>query len=152
MKSTTTYHPLQNLARNLSRIYRLGEVIKTDIFPEVPYDILHVLRQLKDCGPRTIPQLAQYHYVSRQQMRNTILSLIAQGYVELAENQAHKTSKLVVLTDSGRSLVDTLNTRGQAIAATLEHDYDLEEVDKANALVTRFHNDLERYWVVNKSG
>jgi DNA-binding MarR family transcriptional regulator len=62
-----------------------------------------VLLLLMRSGPQTVPQIAQKKEVSRQYIQKVVNQLAQVGYVAFAENEAHKRSSLVQLTDQGRT-------------------------------------------------
>jgi DNA-binding MarR family transcriptional regulator len=76
-----------------------------------------VLRGLERLGPQTVPQMARARPVSRQHIQMLVNGLEAEGLVELANNPAHKRSRLVRLTARGRHLVDAMDRRERALLA-----------------------------------
>lgn len=64
-----------------------------------------VLLRLLQTGQQTVPQMAQAKHVSRQYIQKIVNQLAQAGYVSFAENEAHKRSALVQLTDQGRTYV-----------------------------------------------
>lgn len=54
-------------------------------------------------GPQTVPQMAQKKQVSRQYIQKVVNQLAEAGYVLLTENEAHKRSSLVRLTEHGQA-------------------------------------------------
>jgi DNA-binding MarR family transcriptional regulator len=61
-----------------------------------------VLFLLFRVGPQTVPQIAQTRQVSRQYIQKVVNQLAQNGYVLFAENEVHKRSSLVELTEQGR--------------------------------------------------
>lgn len=75
-----------------------------------------VLRRLLQIGPQTVPQMAQAKHVSRQYIQKIVNQLAQAGYVTFTENEAHKRSSLVQLTDQGRTyLLDRLQHEVQIV-------------------------------------
>ncbi len=62
-----------------------------------------VLLLLLRAGPQTVPQMAQKKQVSRQYIQKIVNQLVQAGYVALEENEAHKRSSLVRLTEQGQA-------------------------------------------------
>lgn len=62
-----------------------------------------VLLRLFRSGPQTVPQIAQAKQVSRQYIQKVVNQLAQAGYVSFAENEAHKRSPLVQLTNQGHA-------------------------------------------------
>lgn len=63
---------------------------------------LGLLRSLAKEGPQPVPQLARDRDVSRQHIQTMVNDLAEQGLVEFIDNPAHKRSKLVAITESGK--------------------------------------------------
>ena len=59
--------------------------------------------------PKTVPQLARARGSSRQYTQMVVNPLVAEGYLELSHNPAHKRSRLVQLTDQGNSAVEEMS-------------------------------------------
>ena len=64
-----------------------------------------ILRNLVELGPKTVPELAGMRPISRQYVQVLVNGLRDDGLVELIKNPAHKRSKLVRITEEGRSLL-----------------------------------------------
>jgi len=68
-----------------------------------------ILRSLQRNGPQSVPALARARSMRRQSVQPIVDLLVADGFVELARNPAHKRSSLVVLTNAGALLVDRMD-------------------------------------------
>jgi DNA-binding MarR family transcriptional regulator len=77
----------------------------------------YILRDLRELGPQTVPQLARLRTVSRQTVQTTVNSLAADGLVELTDNPAHKRSRLVQLTDAGAAAIDGMTEHEETLLA-----------------------------------
>lgn len=60
-------------------------------------------------GPRTVPQMARARGASRQYTRTVVNPLVDEGYLEFADNPAHKRSRFVQLTGKGKAAVEQMN-------------------------------------------
>ncbi len=78
---------------------------------ELPDPKWNVLSILEHRGPQTVPQIARSRKISRQAVQNTVNALSQDGIVDFADNPAHRTSPLVVLTGKGRILSAEMNSR-----------------------------------------
>jgi DNA-binding MarR family transcriptional regulator len=80
--------------------------LKAKIHGEGPLSagLLSLLLDLGRDGAQTVPQLARSRSVTRQHIQAWVNRLVEGGYAELAENPAHKRSKLVATTPRGREL------------------------------------------------
>lgn len=70
-----------------------------------------ILRGLDKLGAQTVPEMARVRAVSRQNVQMIVNQLAELGYVEFAENPAHKRSPLVRMTALGRKTVASMNRR-----------------------------------------
>jgi DNA-binding MarR family transcriptional regulator len=105
-------HSSDEALRTLQRVYAENEALfhqSSDFVGRLygPGDLSlgkrGVLMRLLRSGPQTVPQLAQAKQVSRQYIQKVVNQLAQAGYVVFAENQAHKRSSLVGLTERGRA-------------------------------------------------
>jgi DNA-binding MarR family transcriptional regulator len=76
-----------------------------------------LLRDLREFGPQTVPQLARLRTVSRQTVQTTVNSLQAEGLAELTANPAHKRSRLVRLTAAGEAAIDGMTQHEETLLA-----------------------------------
>ncbi|MBN1477915.1 MarR family transcriptional regulator [Candidatus Sumerlaeota bacterium] len=67
-----------------------------------------ILRDLREHGPQTVPQMARRRSVSRQHIQALVDPLLSEGHLELIENPAHRRSRLVRLTRRGERLVEEM--------------------------------------------
>lgn len=72
-----------------------------------------VMRDLKKNGPQTVPRMARRRPVTRQHIQAIVNDLQRLGYVDLAENPAHKRSRLVQLTSKGYEVLGEIESREQ---------------------------------------
>ncbi|MDJ0732515.1 MAG: MarR family winged helix-turn-helix transcriptional regulator [Nostocaceae cyanobacterium] len=87
-----------------------------------------ILKDLARNGAQTVPQMARTRFVSRQHIQTLVNLLIDEGYVELLDNPAHKSSHLVSLTATGKNLIEEMNLRETKLLTALETDIDLEDL------------------------
>lgn len=80
-----------------------------------------VLRGLDQQGAQTVPEIARLRNVTRQHVQTIINELMADGYVELEANPAHKKSALVRLTPLGQKTVTAMNRREARLLSRAEH-------------------------------
>jgi DNA-binding MarR family transcriptional regulator len=77
---------------------------------EVTTSMRAVLELLLVDGPATVPAMARARSVSRQHIQQQVDALLDQGLIERRENPAHRRSPLIVLSDRGRALIQTLRS------------------------------------------
>ncbi|HIT76757.1 MAG TPA: MarR family transcriptional regulator [Candidatus Avipropionibacterium avicola] len=70
-----------------------------------------VLDQLRREGERTVPQMARTQDLSRQFVQRMVNDAREAGFVELAINPTHRRSRLVRLTDTGRTAIEAVTRR-----------------------------------------
>ena len=98
---------------------RSALVHREDKLPAGTGSMLLILEQL---GPQTVPSIARIRARSRQNIQILANHLQARGLVASAANPAHKRSRLVHLTDRGRSsLAVVMEREAQAREALLPH-------------------------------
>lgn len=74
-----------------------------------------ILCGLSKLGEQTVPQMARDRSVSRQHIQMLVNQLAADGYIEFAENPAHKRSALVRLTSRGQKTVELIYRREEKL-------------------------------------
>jgi len=105
-----------------------------------------VLRDLERLGPQTVPQMARRRPVSRQHIQTLVNALIADGLTEAVENPAHRRSRLVRLTASGRALVEAMRRREARILAAIPLDlgrHGTRDLERAAEVLNRVRAALE---------
>lgn len=83
-----------------------------------------VLQGLLRHGEQTVPEMARARPVSRQHIQSLVNGLEADGLVELSDNPAHKRSRLVRITRTGRELLEGMQRREAEALAALDPGID----------------------------
>lgn len=86
-------------------------------------------------GPATVPDMAASLGVSRQFVQVVCNELRDAGIVECLENPRHKTSKLLHLTESGRTRLALAREREAAIIEEALPDVDVREAERTRRLL-----------------
>lgn len=73
-----------------------------------------VLDQLRRHGPMTVPEIGRSQSLSRQFVQRMVDEALAANLVERVENPRHRRSKLIVPTEEGQALIDTVVGREHA--------------------------------------
>lgn len=102
-----------------------------------------LMRSLKQEGAQTVPQLARSRPVSRQHIQKLANEMIAEGVIELAENPAHKRSKLLRLTPKGEAVFQKLNQQIARVALNLAEDMDVKELQIAVKVLKQIREKLK---------
>lgn len=92
--------------------------------------LVALLRQLAE-APKTVPQLARMRPMARQNMQKIVNEMAEAGLVRFEDNPAHKRSKLVALTDSGREMYKDTAARYTAFAEDLSRELVDADLDAA---------------------
>ena len=96
--------------------------------------------------PQTVADIARAMGLARQSVQRTTNILEEAGLIAIAENPAHKRSKLVQLTPLGQTILDTISSRQVAwtneIARRLGMSAD--EIRSSAVLLRRFGEEVER--------
>jgi DNA-binding MarR family transcriptional regulator len=90
-----------------------------------------VLMDLASSGAQTVPQMARSRPVSRQHIQSLVNPLLAAGLVALAENPAHKRSRIVQLTEEGRAAVSEMRRGERQLLEGLPHGIPTEDLEVA---------------------
>ena len=113
-----------------------------------------VLKGLVKAGPQTVPHMARLRAVSRQHIQKLVNGLLTDGLVELTDNPAHKRSKLVQITASGRSVAEATSLREAEILPELARGIALEDIRTATRVLgqlkTAFEGERWRQLVENR--
>jgi len=110
-ENTRFFFTMNNIAEKLHGAGHISAGLRT------------ILLDLEEEGPKTVPDMAHLRNASRQYVQSMVNHLHDRDLVAYADNPRHKRSKLIVLTDSGRSLLQEMLTRetklGEQIADAL---------------------------------
>ena len=90
-----------------------AEAVHSDV--RVTVSVRAVLEILLLRGAASVPEMARARLVSRQHIQQQIDALVDQKLVKREPNPAHKRSRLITLTDSGRALIQ--NMRAEELGA-----------------------------------
>lgn len=101
-----------------------------------------VLFGLDHSDPQTVPQMARARPVSRQHIQMLVNPLVERRCVELADNPAHKRSKLVRLTPKGQRLVDRMRKRESKVLGALGTGMSERQLRSAAAVVRSLRETL----------
>lgn len=101
--SNEALQALQAVYNETEALYQQSSAFLEQIYQQGALSLgrRNVLFRLKGRGPQTVPQIAHEKSVSRQYIQKLVNQLLEEGYVEYAENSAHKRSRLVQLTPRG---------------------------------------------------
>jgi len=112
-----------------------------------------VLIDLARLGPQTVAEMAKARGVSRQHVQALVDGFRGRGLVELAENPAHKRSRLVGLTGKGRTLVKAMLARERAALAFLNRPIPAAQLRSATAVLRALRRRLHDHsWKSPKEG
>lgn len=101
-----------------------------------------LLRLLGDDGPMTVPAVARMRSVSRQYIQKLANELMAEGWIEMAENPGHKRSKLMRVTPRGEQQLRKLNRRFQAAMAAMADEFDPDRLRAAAETIAQLRKRL----------
>jgi len=104
-----------------------------------------LLRNLIELGPRTVPELARMRPVSRQFIQTLVDALVADGLVVLADNPAHKRSKLVRISAKGRRVYRDMRKRETPVAAWLGAGFSRAELEAGYDFLRRFRDRVDGF-------
>jgi DNA-binding MarR family transcriptional regulator len=104
-----------------------------------------VLIDLARLGPQTVAAMARTRGVSRQHLQVMVDGFRARGLVGLADNPAHRRSKLVRLTRSGELLVKTMAERESAALSALDIAIPSAQIRRATLVLRAVRRRLHDY-------
>ena len=104
-----------------------------------------VLVDLERLGPKTVAGMARARGVSRQHIQALVDGFRSRGLVAMADNPAHRRSKLVALTSGGRALVKAMLKRERAALGALDLRVAPAQVRSAAATLRAFRQQLQAY-------
>jgi len=102
-----------------------------------------VLESVVQGGPQTVPQMARVRPVSRQHIQGLVNELLAGGYVEYADNPAHKRSKLVAPTVRGQEIFKSLRARENAAFRLINLDCKADDMAAADRVLRQLITTFE---------
>ncbi len=94
---------------------------------------------------QTVAEMARSRGVSRQHVQALVDNFCRRGLVELADNPAHRRSKLVSLTTKGKELIKAMARRELAALGSLEIAVPAIELQKAAAALRVLGQALRDY-------
>ena len=96
-----------------------------------------VLKGLANSGPQTVPHMARVRAVSRQHIQKLVNGLLEDELVELIENPAHKRSRLVRITNAGKTVAEATAEREASILPELSRGIALDDIQTATSVLKR---------------
>jgi DNA-binding MarR family transcriptional regulator len=103
----------------------------------VPAGVAAVLQLLLHEGPQTVPRIGRARSTSRQNTQVLVNRMVAEKWVELTENPAHKRSALVRLTEKGRQLAESAVEREVGLHRLVIPQVTADDLEKTTALLAR---------------
>ncbi|MFN4090578.1 MAG: MarR family winged helix-turn-helix transcriptional regulator [Alphaproteobacteria bacterium] len=104
-----------------------------------------ILRQLRDEGPLTVPDLARLRGVSRQYVQTVVNDLVAAGHVDTQPNPGHRRSPFLIAAEAGCAHLDEAARREEPFAETVAAAFKRSELADALDLLQRLRTTLDTY-------
>lgn len=104
-----------------------------------------ILRQLREEGPLTVPELARLRGVSRQYVQTVVNDLTAAGHIEAKPNPDHKRSPRLSVAKSGVAFLEAAADREEPFAEALAADFKRSELGEALDLLQRLRTALDSH-------
>lgn len=102
-----------------------------------------ILRSLNQLGPKSISEIARLRPVSRQGVQRMANELVALGLVEVENSAEDRRSKILSLTQEGRSAYKKAARAQQSVMTALASDYDAEELENARKFLKKLEKTAE---------
>ena len=100
------------------------------------------LHSLAVDGAQTVPQLARARPVSRQHIQQIANEAEADGLIAFIDNPAHKKSKLVSLTDAGRTLHQQMTAELAQVADKLAEGMSTQDLEVTGRTLNQLRSRL----------
>ena len=121
---------------------RWAETLHSD--PEISVAMRAVLELLLLQGPATVPGMARARGVSRQHVQQQVDALLERGFVERRDNPAHKRSSILVLTDKGRALIQSMRSEELRALSRLQAGVSDQAIADATEVLASWRAVLQR--------
>jgi len=95
-------------------------------------------------APLTVPQVARAWWLSRQSVQRVADLLVDEGFAEYEENPGHRRSKLLRITQPGRSALRTIRNAQREWADALGEEIGETDLRSANEILARAVEALAR--------
>lgn len=102
-----------------------------------------ILKSLGREGPQTVPAMARVRAVSRQHIQTLVNELKEEGLVAARDNPAHRRSKLIALTASGKRLLAHMSAREERLLEQVAEGIPRAEFERATRLLRELRSRLE---------
>ena len=123
--------------------YDLIETFRNlDVFVTEGSGSFRILALIAVDGPCTVPQLQKKLRCSRQYAHRKSNALIEVGFLEALPNPAHKSSNILALTEPGRIEHSKRRDRYMNAFASIEDEFNGEELLQAYKVLNRFRKAL----------
>lgn len=96
-------------------------------------------------GPKTVPAIARARGVSRQHVQALVDRLLAAALVAYRDNPAHRRSRLVAATESGKAALSALRERELAALSRLELAIGTDAMRQAREVVSDLAEAIGRH-------
>lgn len=122
-----------------------ARVVEAALKPDgVSVGMRAVLEILAECGPLTVPAVADRLDLARQGIQRHVDDLARLGYAEARVNPAHRRSVLIHLTGGGRALFARVRQTELARLASMAPDCSAEEITAALKVLRALHRDVQQ--------
>ncbi len=141
---TDTVEQFSKLTLGIRRCFWLLAAISDDMLDDLGLtaSLRAVLEHLDESGPSTVPHIARTKAVKRQSIQVLVDQLREHGLVESKENPAHRRSRLICLTSSGREVFDQIKRRERDALSALLADLDGIDLSAAAEVLARLQTAL----------
>ncbi len=104
---------------------------------------MHVLGRLDQLGPVRLTDLSHGLGLDPSSVSRQVTALERSGWVTREKDPSDLRAQQLVLTDSGRQMVDAVREERAAALERLTPDWTAEQVDDLTARLARLNHDLE---------
>lgn len=122
---------LAEVFRVVGPLYRHAAraVANEEAIEEVSTGVRAVLERLLVAGAEPVPAIARAIATSRQFAQRMTNEAASVGFVETVDNPAHKRSRLISLTPTGRAVIERITAREQRVLADTPGGLTKDDID-----------------------
>lgn len=147
MKTPASVEEIQAFIEEVIQTFRRLRILSSEIHGEgfpIPGQ-RGILMDLANQGDQTVPEMARARGVSRQNVQVLIDRFLDEGLVEMANNPAHKRSRLVRLSPAGKDLVRKMRQSEARALKSLGLKIPAKQVRKAAGVLRTMRSGLEKF-------
>lgn len=131
-------------------LYRRAVRALDDVTGEIGVGTRTVLEVLAQTDPQPVPAIAKTLELSRQFVQRSVDEGMAAGLLELSENPAHRRSRIVSITPTGRALLESIAQREEKLFAPVADQLSDDDVATCLRVLRTVYESTD--WTAKREG